>query len=287
MCSTTAAEAAATSTSVAAGTTTGATEAGVGDATARSSSSSSDSATSEISSLPTKYGAASGAAQYDDHQADRHSQPGQQIPVGEQPHSSQHRPAASATSATNHSGVAPPRAARSSDSRRVRREPFERRILRTFVRPTEEQSSLVADELSLLRSLRAEAAQHLGLKYEAKTLFPSRPAAPSSYAPSSSFSEVVVPQQQQEKQLRAGEHSVEFVGEDGIGGYVGVTGEVEAEGPAAERGKGRDGRAIMISDGDRDGCGEGYGGGYECEGGEEGERDALEELGEGGEREAR
>lgn len=148
----------------------------------------------------------------------------------------------------------------------------------------------MADELSLLRSLRTEAAQHLGLKYEAKTLFLSRPAAPSSCSPSSSFLEVVVPQQQQQKQqmqLQAGEHNVEFVGEDGMQVCGGGTAEVEAEGPATQGGKGEGERAMMMSDDDRDVCEEGCAGGCECGGGEEGVTDALEDLGEGGEREAR
>lgn len=50
--------------------------------------------------------------------------------------------------------------------------PLERRLLATLVRPTGAQSSLVADELLLLRALRAAAAEHLGLDYVAKkTLF--------------------------------------------------------------------------------------------------------------------
>ncbi|CAN0283903.1 unnamed protein product, partial [Laminaria digitata] len=47
---------------------------------------------------------------------------------------------------------------------------FERRLLNTLLRPTSAQFSLVGDELSLLRTLRAAAADELGLDYEAKTL---------------------------------------------------------------------------------------------------------------------
>ncbi|CAN0072932.1 unnamed protein product, partial [Ectocarpus fasciculatus] len=51
--------------------------------------------------------------------------------------------------------------------------PFERRLLTTLVRPTGAQSSLVADELLLLRALRAAAAEQLGLDYVAKTRYTS------------------------------------------------------------------------------------------------------------------
>lgn len=51
--------------------------------------------------------------------------------------------------------------------------PFERRLLTTLVTPTGAQSSLVGDELLLLRALRAAAAEQLGLDYEAKTRFTS------------------------------------------------------------------------------------------------------------------
>lgn len=53
--------------------------------------------------------------------------------------------------------------------------PFEKRLLKTLVNSTAAQSSLVADQLVLLRGLRAEAARHIGLDYEAKTLFLDRP----------------------------------------------------------------------------------------------------------------
>lgn len=49
--------------------------------------------------------------------------------------------------------------------------PFERRLLGTLVKPTGAQSSLVGDELLLLRALRAAAVEQLGLDYEAKTVF--------------------------------------------------------------------------------------------------------------------
>ena len=49
--------------------------------------------------------------------------------------------------------------------------PKRRRLLETLVRPTGAQSSLVGDEVLLLRSLRAAAAEHLGLDYVAKTAF--------------------------------------------------------------------------------------------------------------------
>lgn len=49
--------------------------------------------------------------------------------------------------------------------------PFERRLLNTLVTPTGAQSSLVGDELLLLRGLRTAAAEHLSLDFEAKTLF--------------------------------------------------------------------------------------------------------------------
>lgn len=51
--------------------------------------------------------------------------------------------------------------------------PFERRLLTTLVRPTGAQSSLVGDELLLLRALRAAAAEQLGLDYVAKTRYTS------------------------------------------------------------------------------------------------------------------
>lgn len=50
---------------------------------------------------------------------------------------------------------------------------FERRLLTTLVRPTGAQSSLVGDELLLLRALRAAAAEQLGLDYVAKTRYTS------------------------------------------------------------------------------------------------------------------
>lgn len=49
--------------------------------------------------------------------------------------------------------------------------PFERRLRKTLIIATGAQSSLIADELLLLRGLRVEAAAHLGLDYEAKVLF--------------------------------------------------------------------------------------------------------------------
>lgn len=59
-----------------------------------------------------------------------------------------------------------------SDTEGSRSLSLERRLLATLVRPTGAQSSLVADELLLLRALRAAAAEHLGLDYVAKkTLF--------------------------------------------------------------------------------------------------------------------
>lgn len=48
--------------------------------------------------------------------------------------------------------------------------PLERRLLKTLVKSTAAQSALLRDELLFLRGLRAEAARHLGLEYEAKSL---------------------------------------------------------------------------------------------------------------------
>lgn len=50
---------------------------------------------------------------------------------------------------------------------------FERRLLSTLVKPTGAQSSLVGDELLLLRALRTAAAEQLGVDYEAKTRYTS------------------------------------------------------------------------------------------------------------------
>ncbi|CAM9289491.1 unnamed protein product [Ectocarpus sp. 4 AP-2014] len=73
----------------------------------------------------------------------------------------------------DHSDGRSSRAGEAGGDTRAASPPFERRLLTTLVRPTGAQSSLVGDELLLLRALRAAAAEQLGLDYVAKTRYTS------------------------------------------------------------------------------------------------------------------